>query len=345
LASKQYISIIRLFEHCGISTAADVNLARARKQLVAEFGIAQDGFIEVDGYTYSRHDVLEEIDHPAFLQRLVFHNQIWKSPQILELLENNVADMESIDVEFRPFTKNKEFDIFFSPYFAGPFAYLSRKYLGELRMHELGKLYGYEDFLQPEEREEAFQPVRIFLEENKRLLHNVNGQNYSIMRPKIIPWIETDWSIFFNSLPHEFYDLKVDIATRLVNIGVEIQKKKKSDCRSTSTQLYSLEDIPEHLRKVIASNHLVYHRKSGSGSSGWRSGWWIIWVFIMLIRAVSSDGCEDSSSKFQYPPGNLQIQQPSVIDSIMQKLRSADTSLFKRNIDSLLKKSVKGNGQ
>jgi hypothetical protein len=55
LANKEYTSIIRLFNHCDISINDDFNLSRARKQLQAEFGIAQDGFIEIEGYTYTRH--------------------------------------------------------------------------------------------------------------------------------------------------------------------------------------------------------------------------------------------------------------------------------------------------
>src|ERR1043165_2518767 len=96
LANKQYISIIRLFDHCGISTGDDFNLSRTKKQLQAEFGIAQGGFIEIDGHTYTRHDVFEEIEKPDFIQRLHFHKQIWKSPQILHLLEESSADLVAI---------------------------------------------------------------------------------------------------------------------------------------------------------------------------------------------------------------------------------------------------------
>ena len=72
--------------------ADDFNLSRAKKQLQAEFGIAQEGFIEVEGYAYSRHDVFEEIEQPDFSKRLDFHKQIWNSPQILKLLEENTAE-------------------------------------------------------------------------------------------------------------------------------------------------------------------------------------------------------------------------------------------------------------
>ena len=196
MASKQYISIIRLFNYCGISSGEDFNLPRTKKHLEAEFRIAQGGFIEVADHTYTRHDVFEEIERPDFLKRLVFHRQIWKSPHILQLLEKNSADLVAVHDECTLFWNDKSFDDFFSPYFVGPFSYLSRTFLAEKKLKEMSDLLGYEDFLQPAEREEAFRPLRVFLDENIRLLRNINGENYHIMRPNITHWVDTDWHVF-----------------------------------------------------------------------------------------------------------------------------------------------------
>jgi hypothetical protein len=332
LANKQYISIIRLFQHCDIEPGMEFNLSRAKKQLQAEFSVAQQGFIEIDGYTYTRHDVFEEIERPDFDKRLGFHQMIWRRPQILLLLEKNAANLQAIEIEFKPFWSNPEFDKFFSPYFAGPFAYISRTLISDLNLRELGFLLAYEDFLQPEEREEAFKPIRLFLDETLRVLRNVNKENYNIMRPKIAHWIDKDWYMFFNNLPHEFYDIKFDITTRLVNIGVAVQKKRRRDCQAMSEQLISLQDTPETLRQTIVSNHAVY---TGSGSSGggssWKSAWWVIWIIIMLIRAASSDGCNSSNS---YRDNNdyLRMEQYKVADSIFQKYIDANK---KKGSDSL----------
>ena len=332
MASTQYISIIRLFDHCGISTGDDFNLPRTKKQLQAEFGIAQGGFIQLDGYTYSRHDVFEEIEQLDFPARLIFHKQVWNSPQILQLLENNAVDLTTIKDEFTPFWGNKEFDAFFSPYLAGPFNYLSRTLLADARLKEMGDLLGYEDFLQPAEREEAFRPLRIFLEENIRVLRNTNGDNYKMMRPKIVHWIDTDWHIFFNNLPHEFYDTKNDIATRLINIGVAVQKSRRRDCRTMSQQLVSLQDTPESLRNTIVANHAVYTGSSGKSLSGGNI-FWIIWVFIMLIRAVSSGGCGESKTNYKnFSLPELNSNYP-LRDSIFKILK--DSALRRR--ENLLK--------
>jgi hypothetical protein len=306
LASKQYISIIRLLEHCGISTNEELNLTRVKKQLSAEFGMSANGFIEVDGHTYTRNDVFEELDRPDFSERLVYHRQLWHSPQLREWLENNNVNLYTIADEFTSFLGDKKFDEFFSIYFSGPFNYAARTILTSHHLTEMGKLLAYEEFIQPAEREDAFRPIRIYLDDALRTLRNINGDNYSMMRPKIVQWIEEDWYTFFNNLPPEFYEIKFEIVTKLINIGVAVQKTHRNDCRLVSEQLVSLKDTPEALRGIIVSNNTVYSNSSSSSSSSWRSYWWIIWVIFMLVRAGTSDGCNskpsyDFKEKFQVP--------------------------------------------
>jgi hypothetical protein len=317
LANKQYISIIRLFEYCDISLESDFNITRARKQLQAEFGIAQSGFIEVDGYSYARHDVFEEIERTDFSERFDFHKKIWNTPAMLGLLENNQVDPLVIDEAFRPFTGNEAFDEFFSPYFVGPFNYLCRTYLTANRLRDAGDLLAFEEFLQPQEREEAFRPLRIYLEETLRLFRNTSEENYSVMRPKMIHWVETDWHQFLTNLPHEFYDHKTDITTFLINIGVGIQKKNKRDCRHLSEQLVSVQDLPENLRSLFVSNHAAYTGSSGS-SGGWGNYWWIGWVIFVFIRMLSSNTCNNTSydnTKFE-----IVNQRNIKVDSSLQRL-------------------------
>ncbi|MEP7252825.1 MAG: hypothetical protein ABI683_10615 [Ginsengibacter sp.] len=332
MASQQYTSIIRLLEHCGIATDGDLNLLRIRKQLLAEFSMAQSGFIEVDEYSYSRNDVFEEIDRPDFLKRLIFHRQIWNSPPMLALLEHNAIDLSTIKDHFKPFWGNKVFDEFFSPYFAGPFNSISRTILAEMYFGDLGYLMALEDFLAPAEREEAFRPVRIFLDDKARLLRNVNRDNYKIMRPKIADWIDTEWYPFFNSLPNEFYEVKNAIINQLINIGVAVQKTHRRDCRKMSEQLVQLYDAPENLRSTILSNHAVYTRSRGFSFSG-RSPFWIIWIVIMVVRAVASGSCNNSKDDYQnFRPSNINSEYLAndsllfrVIKDSTSKINASDT--------------------
>lgn len=308
--AKQYVSIIRLFNHSGITVDNDFNLPRVKKQLQAEFGIAQDGFIEVEGHTYTRHDVMEELDRPDFMKRLTFHKQIWDSPEVLDLLENSAIDLDTFGEAFKPFCGNSEFDEFFSPYFGGSFFYLSRTLLADNSLAEMGHLLSYEEFLLPAEREEAFRPIRLFFDENLKTLRNISDENYKLMRPKISHWIEKAWHTFFNNLPHEFYEAKAEVATMLVNIGVAVQKTHRRDCRQVSEQLILLQDMPESLRGTIVSNHAVYSKSGGSKVSWGGGGFGVFWLIFLLVRIVaSSDGCNDRRTpNYQYTPANLQYQ-------------------------------------
>ncbi len=331
MANKQYISIIRLFQHCGIPDGDDFNLSRAKKQLQAEFGIAAGGFIEMDGYTYTRQDVFEEIEHPDFSERMTFHKQIWDSPHMLQLLEKNAVNLPAIRNEIEPFCGNEEFDTFFSPWFAGPFNYVARTLLADEKLKEAGEWLSYEEFLQPAEREEAFRPIRIYLDENFKILRNVNRDNYKIMRPMISHWIDTDWYVFFNNLPHEFYEIRNDITTKLINIGVAVQKTNRRDCKKMSSQLIELQDTPESLRNTIASNHLVY-TGSSTRSSRWRSGFWAIWIIFMFMRGVLSNGCGSESTHYDYKGEPNEIRS-LMRDSIFKLIDTntkfrKDTSLF-----------------
>jgi len=317
LANKQYISIIRLFTHCGIAMANDFNLARTKKHLLAEFGIAQNGFIEIDGYTYTRQDVFEELEHPNFRERLQFHKEIWNAPPLLNLLEDNTIDFLTIRDGFRSFWNNSEFDVFISPYFAGPFNYVSRVLLTDLRLPEMGELLTFEDFLQAADREEAFRSLRIFLDESLRILRNTTVENYKIMRPKISHWIEMEWYGFFNNLPHEFYDIKHDLIVHLVNLGVGIQKKYRSDCRRMSDQLVSLQEMPESIRQTIVSNHSAYH---GSKSTSFRGYFWVGWLIFIVVRAVGSGGCGDTGNDYQFQKSDFSKYE---VDSLVRILQDS----------------------
>lgn len=340
MANKHYISIIRLLNHCDIPVDDSFNLSRAKKQLQAEFGIAKDGFVEVDRYTYIRQDVFEELEHPGFLNRLTFHKQIWEKPQILELLEDSAIDLSTIDEEFSSFFGNTEFDKFFSPYFAGPFQYLSRTILADRDLNTMGHLLKYEDFLQPAEREEAFRPVRLFLEENMRTLRNVTRDNYKMMRPKIAHWIDNDWPVFYDNLPHEFYEVKNEIITKIINIGVDIQKSHRRDCRVMSHKLVALREPPETLGNLIRSNHAAYTGSSSSSTVSWRGGFFIFWIIMMILRGAFSDGCNNSSSEYKpiLPQVEYQLPPPTILlkDSV-NKVQLTD-SINKAKLKDLINK-------
>jgi hypothetical protein len=325
LAKKQYTSIIRLLEHCGINTHETLQVSRIKKQLVAEFNMSPTGFIEVDGYTYTKNDVFEELEHPEFEVRLQYHQQLWKAPMLLKWLEKNEAQLSYIDNEIKPFLGNRNFDDFFSPFFSVPFSNAARNLLLENRLANMEALLVYEDFLLPAEREEAFKPIRLYLDDAERTLRNIIDQNYSMMRPKITHWITQDWHKFFNALPDEFYDIKYEIVTQLINIGVDVQKNHMKDCKLISKQLVLLNDAPEHLESLIKSNHQIYAENSSTSISTIVRI--LFFVAIIAVRVATIDACKTSTNHFDldqikrtnYPITHKDDSLQYLLDSILDK--------------------------
>lgn len=287
MASKQYISIIRLFEHSGITADGEINVSRIKKQLTAEFGITASGIIEIDGHSYNKNDVFEEIEKTDFTTRLQYHQKIWATRSLLSFLEDAVFNEPQMQAAMRQFQNDTVFDSFISPYFAHSFNYSARNYLNELKLYAMGELLLFEEFILGEDREEALRPVRLFLDDQIRLLKNTNTGNYKLVKPKIQQWIDSDWSSFVNNLPHEFYNSRNEISSNLVNVTVAIQKTYKADCKKISYQLTSLSHLSPELADIIYNNHKVYTSNPLTRSSG---NWgWIIWLILILVRIIS--GC------------------------------------------------------
>lgn len=294
MASKQYISPIRLFRFCAIDWSGELNPARIKKQVLAEYGMSATGFLEVDGFSYNKTDVLEEIDRPDFADRIALHQQVWDSPLLLKVLEENSIHLSNLGSIFQPFQGNASFDAFVSPYLAGPFQVILRSFLQENNLVDAGTWLSVEGFLQGEDREEGFRPLRLFLEEQERVFKNVSKDNYASFRDKLAPWLGDGWCLFLNNFPAELYDQKNDLVVDLINLTVKIQKVNRTDCQRISFELIQLSGISSDLTNTIISNNRVFNPPPGSSnntSSGGTNYWWIIWVAIMIIRVVSRGGC------------------------------------------------------
>lgn len=289
MADKQYISIIRLLEHCGISMDEELNLSRVKKQLNAEFDFAKEGFIGIEGYHYNKHDVFEELDREDFASRMPYHKKLWEHKALLTVLEDNQLNLPDVQEEFMDFQNDNVFDAFLSPYFAIPFNHICRNFLNDKELHDLSSWLMYNDFLLPQNREEAFRSVRVFLEENMRLFKNISKENYKSFRPQIVHWIDYGWDEFLNYLPEEFYFIKNEITVELINLTVKIQKSHKKDCKAISKGLMRLNDLPPGLVDTIYNNNKAYNNTGGKSFSG---GGALIWVGIILVKIiVSSGGC------------------------------------------------------
>lgn len=288
MANKQYISIIRLLKHCDISLDGDINVSRIKKQINAEFDFAKDGFVNIDGNNYNKNDVFEEIEKADFLERLVFHKKIWEQKALLALLEKNDLNIYEVRSQIKTHANDEKFKNFFSPYFVISFNYISRKFINENKIAELGEWMLFDDFLKTDEREEGLRTVRIFLDERLKILKNINKDTFKSRREEVVNWVTAGAGRFLSNLPTDLHDVKEDIAYHLINITVAIQKVANKDCKKISTELTQVNDLSAELTEIITNNHRVYTQSgSSSGNIDYR---WVLFVVIILLRMVSK-GC------------------------------------------------------
>ena len=284
MANTQYQSIIRLLQHSGIDIDSSINKLRVKKQLSAEFDFSASGFLEVDGYSYTKNEIFEELDHPDFETRFDYHRRLWDNKTILCFLEDNAFNYLDFNDELKHFNNDTTFDHFFSPYFSISFNYGLRSFLNDHCFEDVSRLLLFEDFLMADDREEALRPLRIYLDENLRIFRNINTENYKSFRSQIEHWTYPSWAAMLNNLPAELYDNKREIAFYLVNITVAIQNSHKKDCKKISQELTCIADLPEDLTSTIMSNHKVY--KGSTSTTNWGL---MVWVAIILLRVMS--GC------------------------------------------------------
>ncbi|MFN8250846.1 MAG: hypothetical protein U0V75_03105 [Ferruginibacter sp.] len=286
MAEKQYISPVRLLDHLGINCNEALQVSRIKKLLSAEFSLAKDGFIQVEGFSYNRTDVMEEVEREDFIQRMHWHLRVWQSPGLLLLLENNNAAAEDVRKALDDFQHQPEFDAFFSPFFAAPFNTACRQSITNCDLATTGDWLTLEAFLLPAERETAFRSIRVFLDETEHLFHNISKENYTSFRNKLAPWLNAGWSHFLNNLPDELWDYREALAVSLINLTVKIQHSYKDDCKTISRDLVKVEKLSQSTRETILNNDRVYNK---TGSSSGFNYWWLIWAVLMLLRLAN--GC------------------------------------------------------
>jgi hypothetical protein len=296
--SRQYVSIVRLLEHIGVDAKQLGDISRVKKQITAEFNFAKDGFIEVDGHTYNKDEVLRELESPDFDTRLSYHLKLWHCKAILQMLEKNEADWKAISTEFKQLEGDTSFDEFFSPYFAQSFNNLSRNYITAVDYPRLTKLLQYRDFILPLQHEQAYKSIRSFLEESIRTLKNVSTDNYKVLRPKLEAWLQPGWHYVLNNLPEEYFEYVDDMVHLLINTTVKIQHIAKYDCRIISTELVGLIGINPEYKSIIDENHSIFSGQKtrltnsrNKTSEGGQSYWWILWVIFVIIRIATRGGC------------------------------------------------------
>jgi hypothetical protein len=278
LASIRYSSIVRLLLQFGVDIDSELNLHRIRKQILLEFAVAENGIIQIDDYSYNKNDILEEIDRENFVERWHYHKLIWERIQILEVLEDDFINLDTINDDLNLYRNDYIFKEFISPYFSYSFNNMSKALLSPPKLGKLGLLLTYQDFILAEDMEFAFSGIEKFLHDQVKLFHNISKETYHLHSKSIAHWTSGNWSDFLNRLPNIFYLEKEEIITSLINLTVTLQTKFPKETKAISRQLLYLKNIDQQYINLIVDNHKIY--------MGEKSYWWVFWLVFVLAKLL-----------------------------------------------------------
>ena len=249
-----YLSIIRIFRHCGIDCHAP-DAARAKRILAAEFSIAPGGVISIDGFDYTANDVFEELERDDFARRLQLNMLIWKTPILLNCLEKHEADLRQIQ-QWETVCRDwlhRQITGFIAPYFAVSFDKIMGKLLNEARFADADAWLKTRYFLDnSEDRRASLSSTRLFITDFIKLLKNLNDVTYKNHLPQLENWFSQPWSRFVNHLPTSLYHVRNDLLRAMFSFMLVIRNTDSDLCRKMSRQMREVRNINANLQKEIA---------------------------------------------------------------------------------------------
>lgn len=289
----QYQSLIRFLEYAAIDYSPDTvhNISRIKKQVTAEFALEAGGIITIDDISYTKHEVLTELERHDLPERLGYHRVIWNHKGLLDLLERDALDMNTIS-SWRSLSQNSGFVSFLSPYFAPAFDSVMKTLLRKNDLYAASVWLDYFLFVEPLSEEMALIHTRLYLDQVIRLFRNLNDQSYRQRLPELRPWFTEYWSVFLNKIPQSLLFYIDDIANAIINFTVRIQKSDRKMCYEISSELTRLEHVNYSLKQLIKSNHDIYKQNYESRTvkgrfSGIPKGYMVVVILIILVRIFS----------------------------------------------------------
>ncbi|KAA5534489.1 hypothetical protein F0919_07660 [Taibaiella lutea] len=293
----QYQSIIRFFDFSGIEydNVGGFNLSRAKKLVTAEFAMQADGIIVVDGCSYTKQEILAELERRDFSERLQFHKIIWENKGLLAFLEEDRFDFHD-GGNWYSLSDMPGFVSFVSPYFSVVYNRIMRSFLNNNDLAAAADWLDYLFFIEAEDEEEALRNTRMYLNDVVRFFRNLNDASYKSRDKELRLWYTTSWSNFINKLPDSLLSYVDEIVSAIINFTVRIQKSGKKICYKISKELLNVTNANYSLLQLIRSNHEAYAQNyKGKTFTGWlKSGVNIVYVIMIVIFAVSKLFLSDS---------------------------------------------------
>jgi hypothetical protein len=281
LASKQYISPIRLFNYLAIDDG--LTIAQIKKVINAEFAIAQSGFITIENQSYNKGDILTELEKENAFQNLAYHKEIWDNKIILNALEDATVDLDVLDNNLFKFASNPDKLAFLSPYYANCFKQVAHHLIHLPQWDYISTLMYTSRYILPEHKEYAYQPFRLHIEEIAKFFRNLSENNIYLFKKELELYLRQPLGKYLGTLPLEFEDQLDDICKDIINFTVAVQKIKPGIARAFSRQLTQVNNISSELQRLIASNDRAF---SGKVKSEGANYWWVVWVVILVVRLL-----------------------------------------------------------
>ncbi|MDR0866808.1 MAG: hypothetical protein LBO74_18030 [Candidatus Symbiothrix sp.] len=334
----QYQSIIRLLEYCNIDSNT-MDAGKIRKILSAEFAIAENGIISVDGFDYTKNDIFRELERDDFARRLEYHQLIWKNKSLLECLEKNTVDFKEVSTWF-DLRWMKGFSNFISPYYAESFDKVMRKFLHPVDFGEANRWFRMFIFIDnAEDEDKALSGIRIFVSDFIRMVRNANDVTYVDIIPELEDWINQPGASFLNSFPASLYKLKDDLVSALINLIVIIQHTNKNLSYEISGLLYELTGLNQETQELIQKNHKIVEANAVGPSKGGKGGCSISGIgigtliyMILIILRINTCSHHSSTPNFDFSQYSIPYEEKKITADFFEDLRTTyslvDTTQF-----------------
>ncbi|HVF80379.1 MAG TPA: hypothetical protein VM884_00510, partial [Flavisolibacter sp.] len=155
---------------------------------------------------------------------------------------------------------------------------------------------------------------RGYLDEINYTLRNLSWEKF-IGDESILHFVFSNhWQKFINKLPSSFTSVRDEVVENLIGIVLRFQYKATwFYLHKVLVQLKGIETNDFNRSEVVRIDEVIYKnskieggkgtvRSKGSDGLNWRSGWWILWIVMMIVRAAT---CNDKSSKSSYGVTNF----------------------------------------
>lgn len=268
-------SLLHFCKHLNIDLEnLNENISSIKKQIQLEFKASNNGIIQIDGLDYDSNFIVNELENPNVKGIVQYDNIIKNIPWLYDFINKSQFTF-SEDITNRNYTPETflkdysipekydtvEFRAYLSPKIAKSFDTISRKLLEDDLFFKQKILMGLLEYINPNDFEQAFQYIRLMLNDAIKIIRNSNKSNYLNKRNDLERWSINSAGNFINSLPESLHSIKILFVHAMTNFLVDIQNENKKFTYKLSFQLVCIKDLPHELAEIVTKNHEVYQQK------------------------------------------------------------------------------------